>query len=157
VSRITVIKLNHAGVEKWRYQGTLLSSAPHQIVLEAIFDRDDYPVHDLVLRRGDRFIETYFDDRWYNIYEILDREDGGRKAWYCNIGRPAIIQDNILSYQDLALDLLVYPDGRQFILDEQEFEDLDLSEDARKMARLGLAELQTLFKDVRDRPVMGTE
>jgi protein associated with RNAse G/E len=135
----------------------LLSSAPHQIVLEAIFDRDDYPVHDLVLRRGDRFVETYFDDRWYNIYEILDREDGGRKAWYCNIGRPAIIQDNILSYQDLALDLLVYPDGRQFILDEQEFEDLDLSEDARKMARLGLAELQSLFKDVRDRPVMGTE
>jgi hypothetical protein len=157
VSRITVIKQDHAGVEKWRYQGTLLSSAPHQIILEAIFDRDDYPVHDLVLRRGDRFIETYFDDRWYNIYEILDREDGGRKAWYCNIGRPAIIQDNILSYQDLALDLLVYPDGRQFILDEQEFEDLDLSEDARKMARLGLAELQSLFKDVRDRPVMGTE
>lgn len=151
MSWITVVKLDHAGVEKWRYQGRLLTRGPHQIVLEATFDRDDFPIHELVLRRGDRFVETYFDDRWYNIYEIFNREDGRRKAWYCNIGRPATIQDNLVSYQDLALDLLVFPDGRQVILDEKEFEDLDLPEDTRQQARLALAELQSLFGDRSDR------
>jgi hypothetical protein len=144
---ITVVKLDHAGVEKWRYQGRLLNRTPHQIILEATFDRDEYPVHELVLRRGDRFVETYFDDRWYNVYEIFDRENGGRKAWYCNISCPAKIQDDQISYQDLALDLLVFPDGRQVILDEKEFADLDLPEDVRKKACQGLAELRALFKD----------
>ena len=149
--QITVIKQDHTGAEKWRYQGILLSRMPHHIVLEAIFNRDNYPVHDLVLRRGDRFVETYFDERWYNIYEIFDREDGRRKAWYCNIGRPAIIQDDVVSYQDLGLDLLVFPDGRQIVLDEQEFEDLDLNEDSREMALRGLAQLQSMFQELSGR------
>jgi uncharacterized protein len=147
MSRITVIKQNHTGMEMWRYRGKLLSRAPHRIVLEAFFDRDDYPVHDILLRRGDRFVETYFDDRWYNIHHIFDREDGRRKAWYCNIGRPATFEDNVISYQDLALDLLILPDGKQHILDEQEFEDLDLDEKTRTKARRALAELQSLFSD----------
>jgi predicted RNA-binding protein associated with RNAse of E/G family len=148
VSWITVVKLDYTGAEKWRYQGKLVQRETHRIVLEALFDREIYPVHELVLRRGDRFVETYFDNRWYNIYEIFDRGGGGRKAWYCNIGRPATIQDNLVSYQDLALDLLVYPNGRQIVLDEDEFDRLNLAEDTRAQARHALAELQSRFMDV---------
>jgi len=151
MSQVTVIKLDHTGIEKWRYQGKLLSREPHRIVLEAYFDREDHPVHELVLKKGDRFVETYFDDRWFNIYEIFDGEDGSRKAWYCNIGLPAAIDDNVVSYQDLALDLLIFPDGRQFILDEQEFEALDLPEETQIQARHALAELQSLFSEIGDR------
>jgi uncharacterized protein len=147
MSRITVVKLDHTGAEKWRYQGELLARSPHQIVLEAFFDRDDYHVHQLVLRRGDRFVETYFDDRWYNIYEIFEGKDGSRKAWYCNVGFPAAFEDNLVSYQDLALDLLVFPHGRQFVLDEDEFLALDLPPEIYLKARLALLELQSLFQD----------
>ncbi len=38
-----------------------------------------------------------------------------------------MLDGDCLSYVDLALDLLVFPDGRQFVLDEDEFLKLDLS------------------------------
>ena len=44
------------------------------------------------LRRGDRFIETYYTDRWYNIFEIHAREDDRLKGWYCNIAKPAVME-----------------------------------------------------------------
>ena len=67
----------------------------------------------------------YYTDRWYNIFEIYDRDDGQIKGWYCNIGKPAVIEDGVVSYVDLALDLWVSADGKQTILDEDEFEELE--------------------------------
>ena len=52
-----------------------------------------------------RFVEYFFADRWYNIFAIYDRDDGKIKGWYCNIGMPALIEDGLVSYVDLALDL----------------------------------------------------
>ena len=98
------------------------------------------------LRRGDRFIETFYLDRWYNILEIHDREDDQLKGWYCNIGKPAMKEaGNEISYVDLALDLWVAPDGTQTVLDEDEFNALDLDAETRSKARAALAELQSLF------------
>lgn len=143
---ITVIKLDHAGRETYRYQGRLIEARDHIIILEAFFDRETTPVEELVLRKGDRFIEYYFDDRWYNVFEIHDRDGDQIEAWYCNIGIPAEFRDGILSYRDLALDLLVYPDGRQQILDQQEFKELPLSVQDRRKAQKALVDLQNVFK-----------
>jgi hypothetical protein len=142
---ITVLKLNLAGEETWRYTGSVLERHPDRIVLEAIFNRDDIPFHAILLRRGDRFIETFYSNRWYNVFEIHDRDDNRLKGWYCNIGRPAIIEAETVSYIDLALDLLVYPDGRQLVLDEDEFEALALAPEAAQYARIALEELQANF------------
>jgi uncharacterized protein len=97
------------------------------------------------LRRGDRFVETYFTERWYNIYEIHAREDDSLRGWYCNIGKPALLDGDCLSYVDLALDLLVFPDGRQVVLDEDEFLELDLPATDRQHALAALDELKHLF------------
>jgi protein associated with RNAse G/E len=100
----------------------------------------------ILIRTGDRFMETYFTDRWYNIFEIHDREDDRLKGWYCNIGRPAVWEeDATLSYIDLALDLWVAPDGSQTVVDEEEFLALDLDDDTRAQALAGLAELRNMF------------
>jgi protein associated with RNAse G/E len=115
-------------------------------MLEAYFDREDTPVGEIILRRGDRFIETYYTDRWYNIFEIQERASDQIKGWYCNIGYPAEIQEMQISYRDLALDLLVYPDGGQLVLDEDEFNALPLSPAVRTAARQALAELQNHFQ-----------
>jgi len=48
------------------------------------------------------------------------------------------------------LDLLVYPDGRQSILDREEFRALRIDGHERRMALEGLAELQNIFKDIKD-------
>jgi protein associated with RNAse G/E len=100
----------------------------------------------LPLRRGDRFVETYYFNRWYNIYAIHSRLDGSLSGWYCNITRPAELVGEILSYIDLALDLVVFPDGNQVVLDEDEFAALPLTPDECQTARQALAELQSLFE-----------
>jgi uncharacterized protein len=144
---ITVIKRNQAGEEVWRYTGIILRGESNIIVLEARFRPPDLPFMGIALREGDRFVEIYYTDRWYNIFEIHDRDDDRLKGWYCNIARPAVLEaEGRLSYEDLALDLWVSPDGTQTILDEDEFAALDLDAHTRSQARAAMEELQTQFK-----------
>lgn len=146
MSQITVIKRNVHGQETWRYQGRLLEKDGNKVVLEAFFDRKDTWVGGLLLATGDRFLETYYTDRWYNFFEIHARQDDRLRGWYCNIGCPAEIDGDTLSYVDLALDLVVLPGGQQVILDEDEFEQLEISPDTRARARTALSELQHTFR-----------
>ena len=142
---VKVQKKNAAGEVTYEYEGVLLSRDEHSITLEALFDRSDMPFMDVVFKKGDRFIETYYTDRWYNIFAIHDREDDKVKGWYCNIGMPAVFEDGVVSYVDLALDLWVSANGQQTVLDEDEFEQLQLDEELSSGAHRGLEELKSLF------------
>jgi protein associated with RNAse G/E len=92
-------------------------------------------------------VEYYFFDRWYNIFAIHDREDGMIKGWYCNVSKPAVMEDGIVYYVDLALDLWVSKDGKQTVLDEDEFEELKLDDELKASALHGLVELKNLFQN----------
>lgn len=142
---IFISKRNPQGKETWRYQGTIIRQDANQIVLEAFFDRPNLTFHGMLLATGDRFVETYYTDRWYNIFEIHARETDALRGWYCNIATPATLAGDLLAYTDLALDLLVFPDGRQLVLDEDEFLALDISPETRARARLALVELSSQF------------
>jgi len=146
VLRIKVQKKNPAGEVTYQYEGDLLRRDENSIVIEALFDRKDMPFQDVVFRTGDRFVEYYYSDRWYNIFAVHDKDDGKVKGWYCNIGKPAVIEDGVVSYVDLALDLWVSANGKQTVLDEDEFETLGLNEELRAGALKGLKELQQNFK-----------
>ena len=145
VLRIKVQKKNPAGQVTYEYDGILLTRDEHSITVEALFDRADMPFMDTVLRTGDRFVEYYYNDRWYNIFEIHDRDDDRIKGWYCNVCKPASFHEGIVAYVDLALDLWVSPDGRQTVLDEDEFEDLDLDHELKTGALRGLQDLRQHF------------
>jgi uncharacterized protein len=147
MAMIEVIKQDHTGKVVWRYSGRVLHRDEHEINLEAFFDREDILIGEIVLKQGDRFIETYYNDRWYNIFEIYSRTADTIKGWYCNITSPAQFGDDCLSYRDLALDLLVYPDGRQVVLDEDEFEQIELDKNERDTARQTLDELRQMFRE----------
>ena len=147
MASLTVIKRNVAGEETWRYQGELLERKDGVLTLQAYFDKEDAWLHGMLLGKGDRFVETYYMQRWYNVYEIHSREDDQLRGWYFNIARPAEITGNTLSWVDLALDLLVFPDGRQVVLDEDEFSELDISPEERARARSTLADLQAEFRE----------
>jgi protein associated with RNAse G/E len=144
--KITVQKKNLAGEVTYEYEGVLLKRTENSITLEALFDRADMQFMDVVFKTGDRFIEYYYSDRWYNIFAIHDRDDKRIKGWYCNIGKPAMFEDGIVSYVDLALDLWVSAAGKQSVLDEDEFEELQLNEELKTGALNGLNELKSLFK-----------
>jgi len=143
--KIKVQKKNPAGEVTYQYEGIMLGRDENSITLEALFDRADMPFMDIVFKKGDRFVEYYYTDRWYNIFVVHDRDDNKIKGWYCNIGMPAVFEDGVLSYVDLALDLWVSVNGRQTVLDEDEFKDMHLNEDLRVGALNGMDELKTFF------------
>jgi predicted RNA-binding protein associated with RNAse of E/G family len=144
-----VLKKNLAGEVTWKYSGNVLRREKNFVILEAFFNRPDMPFMDVVFKENDRFVETFYNDHWYNIFEIHDRDDDEIKGWYCNVGHPAMIEDGTVSYVDLALDLWVSANGTQTVLDEDEFEELSLDETTREQAMSALAELQALFKSKR--------
>lgn len=145
--KIKVQKKNPAGEVTYEYEGDLLKRDANSVTLEALFDREDRPFQNIILKTGDRFVEYYYSDRWYNVFEIHDRDDGQFKGWYCNIGMPAVIEDGMVSYVDLALDLWVSANGKQILLDEDEFMNLDLNDDMKSGALKGLNDLKCLFKE----------
>jgi hypothetical protein len=145
--KVLLIKRDHTGKEVWRYSGCLIQSSKAGNLVEAPFNRDDLPFHGLVIKRNDRFMELYLKGQWFNIYEIHDRDTDTIKGWYCNVTRPPVLKPDQIAYDDLALDLLVYPDGRQLVLDEDEFEKLDLLPEDQETARKGLGQLKELLKD----------
>ena len=145
--RIKVLKKNLDGKVMYEYDGVLLARGGNSITLEALFDRADMPFMDILLKKGDRFVEHYYSDRWYNIFIVYDRDNGKLKGWYCNIGKPASIEDSVVSYVDLALDLWVSVDGKQTVLDEDEFAKLGLDDGLSANALKGLNELKLLFKN----------
>jgi hypothetical protein len=140
-----VLKKNLVGEVTWQYEGKVLQREEDFIVLEAFFNRADLPFQGTVLKRNDRFVETFYADKWYNIFEIYDRDNGMLKGWYCNIGKPAVIEEDVVSYIDLALDLWVTPDGSQTVLDEDEMEELNPDDELKQKIYAGLRELQERF------------
>lgn len=143
---IQVLKRDLKGQVTWQYSGLVLERGADFVRLEARFNRPDMPFMGVTLKENDRFVETFYTQRWYNIFKIHDRDDDHLKGWYCNLGRPAVWDaPQSISYVDLALDLWVAADGRQTVLDQDEFEALQLDEATRARVAASLAELQALF------------
>jgi hypothetical protein len=67
---------------------------------------------------------------------------GVLKGWYCNVTTDVEIEGERIAWQDAALDLLVLPDGRQAVLDRDEFEALQPSAALRERVRTALNVLQ---------------
>jgi len=144
---VTVLKRNLAGEVTWQYEGRVLRRETSCIVLEAFFNRADMPFMDVVLKHGDRFVETFYTERWYNVFEIYDCDDGKFKGWYCNIGYPALLEKDTVSYIDLALDLWVAVDGTQTVLDEDEFLESSMDVMTRAQAISALEGLKRKFEN----------
>lgn len=141
---VIVHKLDLAGREVIAYQGRLVERTARRVVVDA---RWRHAAHDYGYARfepGDRFIEYYYCDRWYTVFEVRAAADEALKGWYCNITRPAQVEDDHIRSVDLALDLWVYPDRRTLVLDEAEFTALPLDPAQRQAASAALAELQAL-------------
>ena len=138
---ITVIKRDPVGEEKTRYTGEVIERRSDSVVIEAYWTREAKDLGYTRFEPGDRFIEYYFTNRWFNVFAISNN-NGSRKGWYCNVAAPAVISADCVEQIDLLLDVWVDPTGRLLVLDEDEFEaDPTLSDEQRKGARQGLRDL----------------
>ncbi len=144
MSKVVVYKLDENGVVVWQYPAVILDRQAAMVRLEAYFNRDDLDLGFAIFKRGDRFIETFYSDRWYNVFAVYDRDNQEMKGWYCNICRPSELGDTIIRCEDLALDVWSSPNGQIQILDEEEFYALHLTSEERQNCLLALQELERL-------------
>ena len=90
------------------------------MILDARFEEDiQHPLLGTIAR-GTISIEYYWLDRWYNIFRFLQPR-GHFLCYYCNINVPPVLYENMLSYIDLDVDVLVDANLSYTILDEDEF------------------------------------
>lgn len=146
MTRVEVVKLDVHGREIIRYPAQLVADKGSEILLQARWGRPPQDLGYILLEPDDEWTERFYRDRWYNIFEI--RSAAGRlKGWYCNVCRPATLENGELRCVDLVLDLFVCPDGRLLRLDEEEFEGLALQgQDPRtyERARAAFRELERM-------------
>ena len=144
MSQVTVYKLDENGAVVWQYPAVVLDRQATAVRLEAYFNRDDLDLDFVVFKRGDQFVETFYSDRWYNIFAVYDRDHQQLKGWYCNICRPAQLGDTTVRCEDMALDMWSTPGGQTEVLDEEEFSSLSISFEERNNCLAALQELQQL-------------
>jgi protein associated with RNAse G/E len=138
---LTVKKLNLNRELVIAYDGTVLERTPQAIVLEARFQRETMDLGYAVLEHHDRFVERFYADRWYNIFEIHSVHNDRLKGWYCNIVQPATFSADTIEQVDLALDVWINPDGSYRVLDQAEFDALPLDRATRRQAQRAVGEL----------------
>ncbi len=116
----TVHKLDHGGREVLSYPAVPVFRTPSAVLVKALWGRSPLDTGYVVLEPGDQWLEAFYADRWYNVFEIRSA-DGRLKGRYCNITRPAQISADAVCAEDLALDVWITPDGEARVLDEEEF------------------------------------
>lgn len=141
-SRVTVTKLDHTGRDLFTYYGTLVSHDKSQVTVRCLWDRlPPVTVGGLRIETGDILVEHFYREHRFNIFVVYNAA-GGLKGWYCNIAEAVALSNETVRWRDLALDLVVLPDGSQVVLDEDEFEALKPSDELRRQAAEALDELR---------------
>lgn len=138
---VTVRAHKYDGREYRRWQVHYVESVPGGALLDAIFN--SFVEGRTPFFGGDRAVEFFYADRGYNVITGY-APDGTLRAAYCNICTPATFlitpAGPELHFIDLDLDVLVWPDGRCDVTDEDDF--------AENIVRYGYPE--ALQRDARD-------
>ncbi|MFH8795091.1 DUF402 domain-containing protein [Streptomyces sp. NPDC017941] len=139
------VHLRKAGRTKIRYPARLLADDGTRVTVRAPWAGAG--VRDFGFVRfepGDVFVEHFWRDRWYAVKEV-HAADGTLKGWYCDVTRPAVRTDAVVTVEDLDLDLWCSADGSTVLrLDEDEFAASSLPATDPAAARSARAALDTL-------------
>ncbi len=131
------------------YQGEMLLAEPGHLLIHARWERPALDLGYVVFEPGDHFYEHYYTERWFNIFEVRAAA-GNLKGWYCNITRPAQVAGDVITSEDLELDLFVPPDRSHPLrldLDEFEARGLDVTDPLAHAAALAaLDELEQMAR-----------
>src|SRR5713101_2052419 len=148
-SELTVRVLKYDGAEHRRWSAKLARQEGSLIVLDAAFEFEVQ--HHLLgyIQRGTRTIEYYWLDSWYNVFRFL-KGDGSTRLFYCNVNTPPKFENEVLTYIDLDIDILVQPDFSYQVLDLEEFAEnaarYGYSEEIKSQARLSIDQLISMIE-----------
>ena len=117
MTAITEIKTTLAG-ERKTFACELLHRGPDEIVVAYRMPRD-LELEDVLLRANTLSLGYFREDRPYNAYHWVDAGLAS-VALYFNISDHTRITAESVAWRDLAVDVLITPDGRCRVLDEDE-------------------------------------
>ena len=99
------------------FQCTAAEVTPHRAVLLYTISRGRR-IADVDLPAGTVTVAYYWTDRPYNVYHWV-APSGETLAWYFNASGPVGIGDGRVEWEDLEVDVLVTPDRKVQVLDEE--------------------------------------
>ena len=141
---ISVRVLKYDGREYRHWNANLVSSDGSLIVLAGEFEVEVEHSQMGRIPLGTRTVEYYWLGRWYNVFRFLG-DAGETRLWYCNVNMAPVVEDSLITYVDLDIDVLVQADFSYQILDLDEFEHhartLSYPEEVQELAKNALAEL----------------
>ena len=146
---ITVRVLKYDGSEYRQWNAQVARRDGSLIVLDAEFNI--HVSHELLgeIKKGTRTAEYYWFNCWYNIFRFLEK-DGNTRLWYCNLSTPPTLEDGVLSYIDLDVDVLVLPDFTFQVLDIDEFEQnaivFGYPDEVRRAVQRAISEVTSLIE-----------
>jgi protein associated with RNAse G/E len=146
---ITVRTYKYDGTEHRQWSAKISRQQNSLIVLDARFKEEiQHPLLGTIAP-DTLSIEYYWLDRWYNVFRFV-HPAGELRNFYCNVNVPPVFQNNVLSYIDLDIDVLVAPDFTYTILDEDEYainaELFNYPPEVRQRSWQALDELVTLIE-----------
>lgn len=124
-STYSVVKHAPDGRELARYPGTPIPSRSGWVAVRSEWNHGEYDPGYLHFRNGDYLDEYFALSRPYNAFALF-RESGEFQGWYCNVTQPTHVSGGEIHWHDLYVDVIVYPDGRTLVLDEDELAESEL-------------------------------
>lgn len=118
----------------------LLLEPARRAVLRYVLDRDRPVAGVLDVPRGTVTISHYWVDRAYNVYHWLNA--GKTLAYYCNVVGKTTIAEDLVSYEDLVVDVLIDTRGSALVVDEDDLP-TDLPTPSRVIVNRALEEITT--------------
>jgi protein associated with RNAse G/E len=128
----------------------LVRQEENLLVLKGVFDTEVRHPELGLISAGTTSHEFFWFDRWFNIFQFFE-PDGSLRNYYGNVCMPPTFDGRVLDYVDLDIDVVVWPDRRHQILDEDEFavnaEIWKYPEHVRQAAKHALKELLAMAAD----------
>ncbi|HEX9962018.1 MAG TPA: DUF402 domain-containing protein [Pyrinomonadaceae bacterium] len=121
-SLITINSRKFDGRIHRSWQAELLEETEEFFLFVGEFDSEVKHSKLGVIRRGTISYECYWKNEWYNVFRFHEPE-GDLRNFYCNVNRPPQLENGVLDYIDLEIDILVWRDFSLEILDLDEYEE----------------------------------
>lgn len=116
---VQIVKVSPVGKPPVRYEGRIIPAPAGWIAARADWVHGEMDLGYLHFKNGDYLDEYFALDEPYNAFALY-RANDEFVGWYCNITHPTTVENGEIHWHDLFLDVIVYPDGRTLVLDEDE-------------------------------------
>lgn len=142
------VRYHRPGKETREWEQRLLADNEDMIVSSFVFrlSKPFTPFGDTPLIK-DGYYGVLFDllDRWFNVVKIFD-EQKRFIGYYSDIRSPPQRFEGGYKAEDLFIDFWVETDGTYYILDREEFEEADISNECREKVEQTIEKIKEMIE-----------